>query len=122
VLVVENEEPCIELLEVALQGIEGVDVLVANNGREALRILESAKGGVSAMITDLEMPIMDGFALLESVKGRFPVVVISADVDPETPARVRSLGASAFFSKPYSPAQLRQTIQRLLEVRGDDPI
>jgi CheY-like chemotaxis protein len=43
-----------------------------------------------------------------------PIIVISGDSDPRTPERVRRLGADAYFAKPYSPAAVRETLERLL--------
>ena len=42
------------------------------------------------------------------------IIVVSGDSDPETPERVRRLGADAYFAKPYSPAAVRDTLERLL--------
>jgi DNA-binding response OmpR family regulator len=45
---------------------------------------------------------------------RLPILVISGDSDLNTPERLRSLGADAYLPKPYSPAEVRLTLQRLL--------
>ena len=65
------------------------------------------------------MPHMDGFELIERVRAggpgtRVPIIVVSGDSDPDTPERVRRLGADAYFAKPYSPAAVRETLERLL--------
>jgi CheY-like chemotaxis protein len=62
---------------------------------------------------------MDGFELIRRVRAHrelagMPIVVVSADTDPETPERVAQLGAAAFFSKPYSPAQVRRKLEQIL--------
>jgi CheY-like chemotaxis protein len=62
---------------------------------------------------------MDGFELIETVRsdpryGRLPIIVLSGDTDPSTPERVRRLGANAFFSKPYSPAEVRNKVKELV--------
>jgi CheY-like chemotaxis protein len=71
------------------------------------------------MITDLRMPGMDGFELIERVRANaamaaIPIIVVSADSARETQDRVRRLGANAFFVKPYSPAAVRQRLEELL--------
>jgi len=119
VLIVEDSENAAAMLEIALQEISGVQVLVASSGVEALRILSTLR--VSAVVTDLNMPRMDGFELIRRIRengdlAALPVVVVSADTDPATPARVAQLGISAFFPKPYSPAQVRRTLEQLLHV------
>ena len=72
---------------------------------------------VCALVTDLHLPLMNGFELIEAVRGgpwrsSLPILVISGDSDPRIPTRVAKLGANAFFSKPYSPAEVRHTLER----------
>jgi DNA-binding response OmpR family regulator len=43
-----------------------------------------------------------------------PILVISGDTDPHTPERVRRLGADAFFTKPYSPGEVREKLEQLI--------
>ena len=89
----------------------------AKSGRKAWQLLQ--REPVSAIITDLHMPHMDGFELIERVRAAAPVsyvpiIVVSGDSDPDTPGKVRQLGADAYFAKPYSPAAVRDTLERLL--------
>lgn len=120
VLIVEDAEPCATTLEIAFLSLAGVAVSVAAGGREAWRILESdADDPVVALVTDLHMPHMDGFELIERVRadgrhGGLPIIVLSGDSDPDTPDRVRRLGVDAFFAKPYSPAAVREKLEQLL--------
>ena len=106
-------------LEVALLAIPGLAIMTASSGVEALRILGDAEG-VGAVITDLNMPRMDGFELIRRLRGdrrlsATPVVVISADTDPLTPGRVAQLGVSAYFAKPFSPAEVRRKLEQILD-------
>ena len=107
-------------LEVALLAIPGLAVMTASSGVEALRILDNAAAGVAAVITDLNMPRMDGYELIRRLRGdrrlsATPVLVISADTDPSTPARVAQLGVSAYFAKPFSPAEVRRKLEQILD-------
>src|SRR5690349_10113399 len=116
VLIVEDSENSAATLEIAFLGIPGVSVLTACSGFEALRILDNG-AGVRAIVTDLNMPRMDGFELIRRVRqherlGATPIIVVSAD--PDTPERISQLGVSAFFSKPYSPAQVRRKLEQIL--------
>ena len=119
VLIVEDSENSAAMLEIAFLGIPGLSVLLASSAPEALRILSGAGPAVHAIITDLNMPRMDGFELIRRIRAdqrwsATPIVVVSADTDPATPERVARLGADAFFPKPCSPAQVRQKLERLL--------
>ena len=118
VLIVEDSDNCAATLEVALTGIPGIGVVTAASGVEALRILNDG-WRVAAIVTDLNMPRMDGFELIRRVRARCdtagtPIVVVSADTDPETPERVAEMGVSAFFAKPYSPAEVRRKLEQIL--------
>jgi CheY-like chemotaxis protein len=122
VLIVEDTDVCRDALELSLTKIPDLAVRTVGTAEEALRQLgrEPDKTDICALVTDLHLPSMDGFELIEAVRslpGRagFPIVVISGDSDPHTPARVASLGANAYFTKPYSPAEVRSKLERLLD-------
>jgi two-component system, chemotaxis family, chemotaxis protein CheY len=119
VLIVEDSENSAAMLEMAFLGIPDVTVVQVPSGIEALRILDAAATPVQAVVTDLNMPRMDGFELIRRIRGDHrlrttPIIVISADTDPDTPERVAALGVDAFFPKPFSPAQVRRTLEQLL--------
>jgi CheY-like chemotaxis protein len=119
VLIVEDSENSAATMEMALLGIPGVSVLLAASGLEALRIMDEAGSAVQAIVTDLNMPRMDGFELIRRIRenGRtsaVPIVVVSADTDPDTPERVAQMKVDAFFAKPFSPAQVRRKLEQLL--------
>jgi CheY-like chemotaxis protein len=120
VLIVEDSENSAAMLEMAFLGIPDVTVVQAFSGVEALRILDAGVTPVQAVVTDLNMPRVDGFELIRRIRGdqrlrATPIIVISADTDPGTPERVAALGADAFFPKPFSPAQVRRTLEQLLD-------
>ena len=124
VLIVEDVDSCVDMLAVALDSLPDVRVETAASGQQAWRTIQEIP--INAIITDLHLPLMDGFELLEKIRAgertaRLPVIVVSGDSDPGTPARVRRLGADAFFEKPYSPAQVRATLERLLHERSVEP-
>jgi two-component system, chemotaxis family, chemotaxis protein CheY len=122
VLIVEDSESSAAMLEIAFLGIPGVSVLMAPSATEALRILDSGSGPVRVMVTDLNMPHMDGYELICRVRADqrlsgIPIIVVSADTDPATPERVAALGVEAFFPKPFSPALVRRKLEQLLNGR-----
>ncbi len=121
VLIVDDTEHLAATLEVALSSLPETEVVPASDGAEALQMLDGG-AAVCAMVTDLRMPRMDGFELIERVRADprlagLPIIAVSGDTDPRTPARARELGADAFFSKPFSPAGLRQALVRLIGAR-----
>ncbi len=120
VLIVEDTEN-VAALEIALTAVDGLTILTLSNGRDALRVLDS-NIEVVAVVTDLHLPYIDGFELIQAIRvhhrySRLPIVVVSGDSHPDVPNRLRVLGANAFFAKPYSPAKIRQTLEGLIHAQ-----
>jgi two-component system, chemotaxis family, chemotaxis protein CheY len=120
VLIVDDSENSAATLEIALLAIPGISVLTAASGVEALRILHRSGPVVRAIVTDLNMPRMDGFEMIRRIReertfAATPIIVVSADTDPATPQRVTGLGVSAYFSKPYSPTAVRRKLEQILD-------
>jgi len=121
VLIVEDAEVCATTLEIALSTIGGLEIRRAGSAESALKALDSEP--VSVLVTDVHLPVMDGFKLVSTVRRHprhsgVPILVISGDADPATPSRALELGANAFFGKPYSPAAVRQKIEELIHANG----
>jgi two-component system chemotaxis response regulator CheY len=117
IVIVEDTEWCRDALEVALTRVPGVSVCAFDRAENALRWL--AEHDACAMVVDLHLPEMDGFELIEAIRAHplraaLPIVVISGDSHPDTPARVSKLGANAYFLKPYSPAAVRIKLEELI--------
>ena len=121
VLIVEDIEICAATLEIALMRVPDLIVKSASSAEQALRLMSDGDGDIAALITDIHLPRMDGFELVEEVRSQprfshLPILVISGDSDPATPDRLRRLGADAYFPKPYSPAEVRQRLEELIHV------
>lgn len=85
----------------------GFNVALAANGEDALNLL--AKGQFVTVISDVEMPGMDGFELLQSIRllyPEMPVVLMTANSDEERRKAARAWGAQAFLQKPVNADQL----------------
>jgi two-component system chemotaxis response regulator CheY len=121
ILVVDDAEDCITTMDLALQTLPGGVVIRPARSAEAALIELADLEGVtfSAVITDVHLPEMTGLELVARIREnpRFrslPVVVVSADADPTTPARALGLGANAFFAKPFSPSAMRKKLEELM--------
>ena len=116
-LVVEDIPNVLELLEVTLR-FQGYEVISAHNGQEALDILE--KETPALIITDILMPKLDGFSLVQKLRSNpktqsIPVIFLSATyVTPEDRTFAMSLGASRFIEKPIDTEDFLLTIAELL--------
>jgi len=118
VLVVEDTDLCRETLEIALGGLSGVKVWAVSTAEAALEYVASEE--LCALVTDLHLPEMSGFELIQTLRSRreyadLPIVVTSGDSDPHTQVNLAQLGANAYFAKPYSPAELRGILEQLIE-------
>jgi CheY-like chemotaxis protein len=121
ILIVDDTELTAVALEMACSGILGMEVRSVSSAREAVRILDDRDTAVRAVLTDIQMPAMDGFDLIRFMRSHrthvgTPIIVVTADTDPETPEQASRLGANAFFSKPFSPRAVRRTLEDLLYV------
>ena len=119
VLIVEDSENSATTLEIAFLGIPHLAVLLAPSAVEAVRILNGGAANIQAIVTDLNMPRMDGFELIRRVRedprlSSTPIIVVSACTDPETPGRIAALGVDAFFAKPFSPSEVRRKLEQIL--------
>lgn len=88
-----------------------VAVHFARNGQEAMTALKEGKGQL--LLLDLNMPVMDGYQVLEAIQtAGLPtkVIVISGDIQPEAHERVKRLGAIEFIEKPIQPELLYQVL------------
>ncbi len=100
-----------------------VDVTFATDGQEALRAVRT--GQAEFLFLDLNMPVMDGYQVLEAIRREdlnTLVVVVSGDVQPEAQQRVARLGALAFIRKPVATSDLERVLGQygLRERRGEE--
>jgi two-component system, cell cycle response regulator len=117
ILVVDDSEVTRAILSRTLRGA-GFDVLEARDGAEGA--LTALRERPSVVVTDLEMPTMDGFPLLRLLKAdplscHIPVLILTSH--GEAASRFWSLrtGADAYLTKDYKPQQLVATVARLVE-------
>jgi uncharacterized protein (TIGR02266 family) len=127
VLVVEDNPRAVEMYEYALRKLRsseaGLEVVLefARNGHEAWQRL-TGEPPIDLVLTDLYMPILDGFGLIEKLRGserlaRVPVLVISAG-DDEARDRAAALGVDVFLQKPVQFGDVIHTVRSLLRARG----
>jgi twitching motility two-component system response regulator PilG len=110
--VVDDEEMILRLAKDALEGDSGdVKVLTALNGKEAVQILKDEK--VDLVLTDLKMPVMDGYELLSYISknhGHIPVIVMTGFGSPEIGRRLQQKGVVYYVEKPFEIDDLKQKV------------
>jgi len=119
-ILIVDDSPAMRRVVRRVVDIAGVDVgnyLEAGNGVEALVVLRTE--WVDLIMTDINMPEMDGEELLLQVRNdpalaTIPVLVVSTDRSEGRVRQMISLGADGYVSKPFLPATLSQEMYRLL--------
>jgi two-component system, chemotaxis family, sensor kinase CheA len=105
-------------LERSIWEAHGYRVRVAGDGLEALQLLRAEKADL--IITDIQMPCLDGFGLVEAVKGDpalkgIPVIIVSSLEQPEDQARGLLLGADAYVVKrKFDQTELLEAIRQMI--------
>lgn len=116
ILVVEDDKMQGELIRQRLAG-EGASVKHALNGREAMQLLRTQ--AFSLAILDVKMPVMDGFEVLERIKGELnldiPVIMVTAMGSEEDIIRGYDLGVTDYILKPFSDVLLVARVKSLLK-------
>ncbi|MEZ4294817.1 MAG: response regulator [Polyangiaceae bacterium] len=121
VLVVEDSPAMRTFVRAVLQdGPDEVDVTEATSGFDALRLLP--RGGYGLVITDINMPDINGLELLRFVRQGpqhrdTAVLVISTMSSERDRERALALGADVFLPKPFSPEALRDAVTKCLDMR-----
>ncbi len=115
VLTVDDSRTMRDMLNLALSEA-GYRVVQAVDGLDGLEILEGERPDV--IVTDLNMPRMDGFAFIEGVRRdarlrATPILVLTTESDTAKKARAREAGATGWIVKPFNPAKLVDAIRRV---------
>jgi two-component system, chemotaxis family, chemotaxis protein CheY len=118
-LVVEDSPMMRQLLVFALSRIRNLRVVEADDGVDGLRKL--AAGRYDIVITDINMPIMDGLKLVkrirtDAVHKDVPIVIITTEGSNEDRQRALTLGANAYITKPIQAPQVISKVKDLLKI------
>jgi two-component system chemotaxis response regulator CheY len=118
-LVVDDSPAMRKQLSYALQRVMGMDTAEAGDGADAWRKLASSSYDI--LITDINMPLMDGLKLVSLVRQggphqRIPIVVITTEGAEADRRRAMALGASAYLVKPVQAQQVVDTVRTLLRL------
>ncbi len=121
ILVIDDEPSNVRLLERILENFGGLEWRCTTDPREAISLF--AEFQPDLVLTDLHMPHMDGFQVMEQLKQIIPpdeflpIVVLTADVLRETSRKALSKGAIDFITKPLNTEEVQLRVRNLLESR-----
>lgn len=119
ILIVDDSKTVLTMIREALEQ-DGHRVLEALNGREALDVME--KDSPELVITDINMPEMDGLTLIQEIRQKpqhacTPILVVSTETSDQMKNRGRENGATGWLTKPFHSDQVRETAQYALRLR-----
>jgi two-component system chemotaxis response regulator CheY len=120
-LVVEDSPMMRQLLVFALSRVKNLKVTEADDGVDGLRKLAGNK--FDLILTDINMPIMDGLKLVKRVRSdpmhkETPIIIITTEGSTEDRQRALQLGANAYITKPIQAPQVIAKVKELLKIPG----
>jgi CheY-like chemotaxis protein len=118
ILVIDDEAPIARLIATVLKSA-GIEHTMDYCSDGAQGKIKAAQGEYDLITLDINMPLMDGVEALEEMKGNpksaaIPVVVITADDDPDLHARLLGAGAAAVVTKPAPAEDLGKLLTQIL--------
>lgn len=119
VLIVEDSPAMRQLIRFALNKVEGLEVLEANDGVDGLSKLTGKK--FDLLIVDINMPIMDGLKLIDMVRKNaehqdVPILIITTESAEEDRQRAMALGVNEYLTKPVQSGQIVESAKKLLGI------
>jgi two-component system, chemotaxis family, chemotaxis protein CheY len=116
ILSVDDSASIRQMVKMTLSGA-GYDVIEAGDGAQGLA---QAKGKpMDAIITDLNMPVMDGMTFVREVRKLssyvgVPILLLTTESDAEKKAQAKAAGATGWITKPFQPQQLLDTLKKVI--------
>lgn len=117
VLVVDDDNTTRRLLSIYLKG-SGFEVITAENGLDAIEKI--GMNNVNLVITDLNMPYMDGIELVKSLRAdpawsHIPILMVTTEADPEEQNKALAAGANGYITKPVGSDIVAREIRQILK-------
>ena len=122
IFLIDDDEDDQLFFKEALRDIDpGINCLISNNGKDALKTLKQASVLPDLIFLDLNMPIMNGFECLRSLKNEIglsiiPVVIFTTSNDPRDVQLTHQNGADVFLSKPNDFSLLKLKLDKILRI------
>ena len=117
ILIVDDQEHLRELIQLCLEDLAGWNTLVAESGQECLQILQTERP--NAILLDISMPGMDGFAVCEILQSdpitrSIPVILLTARVLSSDMANFAKMGVAGVIRKPFEATTLPGKVAEIL--------
>ena len=117
ILIVDDQEHLRELIKLCLEDLAGWNTLVAESGQKCLQILQTERP--NAILLDLSMPGMNGFAVYEillsdPITRSIPLILLTAKVLPSDRAKFAQMAVAGVITKPIQPITLTEEVPEIL--------
>jgi two-component system cell cycle response regulator CpdR len=119
-ILIADDEDSVRALVARAIGMDGHDIVTAQDGAEALEILIREEGAFDLLLTDIQMPVMDGIALALSAARDFPkltILLMTGFADQRERASNLNAIAHDVITKPFSVADIRAAVADALAAR-----
>ncbi|RKX26622.1 MAG: response regulator [Candidatus Zixiibacteriota bacterium] len=118
ILVVDDSPTVVKFVTLSLKN-KGFTVVAACDGMDALEKMSNLSNSVDLIITDLNMPNLDGYGLIEAVRqnkqlDETPIIILSSEEEEEDRQRGIEVGASSYLVKPFKPKLLLTEVSKYL--------
>ena len=122
-LVVDDFSTMRRIVSGLLKELEYTKIVEADDGSSALKILESGASNITFVLTDWNMPVMDGLTLLKKIRStpalsHLPVLMITAEAKKENIVMAAQEGADGYIVKPFNATTLKEKIEKILARRA----
>jgi len=116
ILIIDDSAAMRAIISAVLKD-KGFDVTETVNGEEGLK--KASENEYDMVITDLNMPNMDGFTVIQNLRTyaayeSIPVLVLTTELSPEKELQGKDCGATEWVTKPFNPEQLMQAVQKYI--------
>jgi two-component system, chemotaxis family, chemotaxis protein CheY len=120
VVIVEDSETVALSLALAVESIPGVAAVIAHDAMTALNLFRRPGESIAAVVTDLNLPEVDGFELIKQIRGlagyaSLPAIMITADERAGLTSIPSNSCPNALFRKPFSTRDVCHALQEMLE-------
>ncbi len=110
VLAIDDSRTIRDMVRLTLER-EGIETTLAEDGIQGIEMLEALDPRPDAILTDVNMPRLDGFGFIERVRQRaefagIPILVLTTESARELKLKARAAGATGWIVKPFDPARL----------------
>ncbi len=118
IVVVDDSSTVVKFVSFALRN-KGFKVITACDGMEAMEKISASSDGVDMVITDLNMPNVDGYTLIDTLRGNknyaeTPIIILSSEEDDDDKKRGMEVGANSYLVKPFRSDSLLAEVDKLM--------